>query len=362
MFRDRKPESDPAQRFVWSGEHEERAEPGAPPEPEAPADAAAPPGSWSARHGRALVAAAVIVPLAGGAAGLTAYYGSGQRQHATALTIAETAPESAPATKLAATPAADPSPSASPSASPTPSKSPSITPSAPVSVVTVVKTVAAPATHVTTAKSASSPLVGDWSLNHTAADVTGKHNGTAYNVSWDGGAGIFTGGSDSFVSTAGPVLNTGPGKSFTVSASVFLVQIPTAPHYADTAVSQDAGTDSGFYLQYFQPGNCWAFSRVATDTTNPSTSYRATSSSTPQLNTWTHLVGVFNGATGKMSLYVDGKLEGTTSDPTPFASTGSLAIGRAFYDGGDTDGFDGLITQVQVYDVALSASQVAALN
>jgi hypothetical protein len=354
MFRDRKPESDQSKRFVWNSAEQAEA-----PEPEAPEAAApAPPESWPARHGRALVAAAVIVPLAGGAVGLAAYYGG---QHNTAMTVAETARDSLSPT-AGVTDTASPSPSLSPSKSPSPSKSATPSPAAPASTVTVVKTVAAPVTRVTTVTTVGNPLVGSWPLDHTAADLTGAHNGTANNVSWDGGAGIFSGSSDSFVGTSGPVLDTGSGKSFTVSASVFLVRFPTAPHYADTAVSQDAGTDSGFYLQYVLNDNRWAFSRVATDTTNPATGYRAESSGAPQLNTWTHLVGVYNGSNGQLSLYVNGTLEGTATDPTPFASNGSLAIGRARFNGGATDGFDGLITQVQVYDVALSASQVAALN
>jgi hypothetical protein len=359
MFRDRKPESDQSKRFVWnSAEQDGQAEA---PEPEAPEAAApAPRESWPARHGRALVAAAVIVPLAGGAVGLAAYYGG---QHNTAMTVAETARDSLSPT-AGVTDTASPSPSLSPSKSPSPSKSATPSPAAPASTgtVTVVKTVAAPVTRVTTVKTAGNPLVGSWPLDHSADDLAGAHNGTAHNVSWDGGAGIFSGSSNSFVGTSGPVLDTGSGKSFTVSASVFLVQFPTAPHYADTAVSQDGAKDSAFYLQYVLDDNRWAFSRVATDTTNPATGYRAESSGAPQLNTWTHLVGVYNGGNGQMSLYVNGTLQGTAKDPTPFASNGALAIGRAFYNGTETDGFDGLITEVQVYDVALSASQVSALN
>jgi hypothetical protein len=359
MFRDRKPESDQSKRFVWnSAEQDGQAEA---PEPEAPEAAApAPRESWPARHGRALVAAAVIVPLAGGAVGLAAYYGG---QHGTAMTVAEAAQESVGAkTGVSDIASSSPSPSLSPSKSPSPSKSATPSPAAPASTVTVVKTVAAPVTRVTTVKTAGNPLVGSWPLNHSADDLAGAHNGTAHNVSWDGGAGIFSGSSNSFVGTSGPVLDTGSGKSFTVSASVFLVQFPTAPHYADTAVSQDGAKDSGFYLQYVLDDNRWAFSRVATDTTNPATGYRAEPSGAPQLNTWTHLVGVYNGGNGQMSLYVNGTLQGTAKDPTPFASNGALAIGRAFYNGTETDGFDGLITEVQVYDVALSASQVSALN
>ncbi|OLE27077.1 MAG: hypothetical protein AUG49_06355 [Catenulispora sp. 13_1_20CM_3_70_7] len=203
--------------------------------------------------------------------------------------------------------------------------------------------------------------VGFWSLGHSVLDSAGSHNGTAVDTGWDGGAAVFARTSPSAITTSGPVLATGPGKSFTVSASVYLTSIPTAPQYADTAVSQDAGTDSGFYLQYFQPCNCWTFARVAADTANPSAD-RAQSGSAAQVDVWTHLVGVYDAANGALSLYVNGKLAGAAVDQTPFASNGPLAIGRAYYNGQQTDWFHGLITTVQVFDKALNPSEVAALQ
>jgi hypothetical protein len=141
---------------------------------------------------------------------------------------------------------------------------------------------------------------------------------------------------------------------------VYLTSIPAASQAAATAVSQDGGIASGFFLQYFQPCNCWTFARVAADVANPGP-YRAQTSSAAQLNAWTHLVGVYDGSNGALSLYVNGKLAGAAVDPTPFASNGPLAIGRAYYNGRQTDWFHGLITMVQVFDQALSPSEVAAL-
>lgn len=352
MFRDRKPDPEESSKFVWNkGEGEQTRQVERPREAvrERPA---------SGHHGRALVAAAVIVPLAGGTAGLVAY-----ESHHTATTVstaeaAQVSPGPASAF-VAASPSLLPtlSPSLSPSPSLTPTQSATPTKAAlPTHVVTVVKTVAAPASK---APAAPQP-VGYWTLNHTADDVTGAHDGTATKVDWDGGAATFYGESPSAIVTSGPVLNTGSGHSFTVSASVFLTSIPQAPQYADTAVSQDAGTDSGFYLQYFQPDNRWAFSRVRTNTDNP-TGIRAESTSTPQVEVWTNLTGVYVASTGMMYLYVNGVLEGTAQDTTPFASSGPLAIARGFYDGQDSDWFHGLITQVRVYDQALTAAEVAAI-
>lgn len=376
MFRDRKQDPDQPTKFVWdpgqAGDapaHEPGGEGGAP----APG-----PRSARPRPGRALVAVAVIVPLAGGVAGLVALEG----RHPDTVTATDAARvTSRPvASTVAPSPSGSPSPSLSPSRSRSPSKAPSKTkaassPAAPEKQVTVVKTVAAPAapyvapaTKTTTAAAAASPtatgpqLIGYWPLNHTADDEAGGHSSYAYNVAWDGAAAVFTGdASDSYVATSGPVLNTAAGASFTVSAWVYLTALPTAPQYDSTAVSQDAGTDSGFYLQYTTPCKCWAFSRVGTDTDDPTVADRATAAN-PQLDVWTHLVGVYNGSSQTLSLYVGGTLEGTAPDTTPFASHGSLAIGRGFYNGEQSDGFHGLVGDVRVYQAALSSSQVAAIG
>ena len=348
MFRDRKPDPEESSKFVWNGGAEEQTQ---------QAEKHDAVRERTGHHGRALVAAAVIVPLAGGAVGLVAY----ENHHATTTVTTADAAQVTPGPAsafVAPSPSLLPTltPSLSPSPSLTPTKSATPTAAAPTHVVTVVKTVAAPA-----AKAPTAPRpVAFWTLNHTAADATGAHNGTATKVDWDGGAATFYGEAPSDIVTSGPVLNTGAGHSFTVSASVFLTSIPQSPQYADTAVSQDAGTDSGFYLQYFQPDNCWSFSRVNSDTDNPN-GIRAESTSTPQVDVWTNLTGVYAASTGMLYLYVNGVLEGTAHDSTPFASNGPLAIARGFYNGQDSDWFHGLITQVKVFDQALTPSEVRAI-
>lgn len=81
----------------------------------------------------------------------------------------------------------------------------------------------------------------------------------------------------------------------------------------------------------------------------------------PALNTWTRLVGVFDAADDQLRLYVNGVLQGTATDSSPFAATGDLAIGRAQYDGKPADWFQGAAGEIKVYDVALTAAQVAKI-
>lgn len=212
----------------------------------------------------------------------------------------------------------------------------------------------------------SSPpaLVGDWPLaapasgSDTVADIAGSHPGTASGVQWSsasnvGDYGVFD-GADSVISIPGPILDTGPGGSFTVSAWLYLVQNDTSGTYM-TAVSQDGSSNSGFYLQYSGVDNRWAF-------TLPGSPARAESTGAPALNTWTHVVGVYDAADGQERLYVGGALEDTVTDSGPVASGGSLVIGRGEFQGNPVDWFLGDIRDVEVFDRALTTSQVDSMR
>ncbi len=197
----------------------------------------------------------------------------------------------------------------------------------------------------------------------TALDSMGVHPATAANINWCipqyGSCAAFD-GTNSDIVTSGSVLDTAPGSSFTVSAVVDMTAIP-ANGASATVVSQDGTNDSGFYLQYAGAEKRWAFSRVAGDTNAGPAGIRALSTSGPALNTWTRLVGVFDAADDQLRLYVNGVLQGTATDSSPFAATGDLAIGRAQYDGKPADWFQGAAGEIKVYDVALTAAQVAKI-
>ncbi|MEU9344441.1 protein kinase [Streptomyces sp. NPDC048278] len=206
----------------------------------------------------------------------------------------------------------------------------------------------------TGAVSVPSPLAA-WPLEETsgtvAADDTGRYDGTATAVGWGrgkDGAALFDGGSSQIV-TRGSVLRTGRGRGFTVSAWVCLTRQPAS--FA-TAVAQDAGVVSGFYLQYSPAENRWAFARPG---------LRALSYSVPEPGTWAHLVGVYEGLRNQLVLYVGGTQEAGINDTNPTAAEGPLTIGRATGPTGPTDWFPGSIKQVQVFQRALTAAQVKAL-
>ena len=209
--------------------------------------------------------------------------------------------------------------------------------------------------------------VAAWMLNQTggttAVDSEGVHPGQVYS-GWFTDAACLFNGSTTQITTNGPVLNTGPGSSFTVFADVWLDQ--TTSTLEQTMVSQDGSQDSGFYLQYMGNGTSstsgyWAFSRLGSDTAAPSP-YRAYSTTKAPTKTWTRLAGVFNAATNQLQIYVNGQLQGTATDPTPYGTGGNLAMGRAQYDGKPSDYFRGALSNVEVFDHALDAAQINAIS
>ena len=153
-----------------------------------------------------------------------------------------------------------------------------------------------------------------------------------------------------------PIVDT--AASFTVSAWVNLNSISGY----QTVVSIDGTQVSGFYLQLRADTGKFAFTRPAVDaTTAPSPGGIAGSASAPSTGVWYHLVGVDDVAAGAISLYLNGVLQSTVPYTGGWQANGATAVGRGYY-GGKVDYVHGAIDDVQVFDSALSAGQVAALD
>ena len=300
-----------------------------------------------------LIGSGVLIVLAGAGYGTYALTTPQHPDTSQAAAMTRPSPQLATLPNAAST---SPSPSASVTKSPSPTHS--------TALAARPTTAPAPATRAPAHAPTVPAPVGDWLLNQTtgnvAVDTVGKHDGTAQDGWWAGGT-FLVNGSNSQIYTDGPVLSTGPGASFTVSAWVDMTALPASGIYDESAVSQDGGIASGFYLQYDEPTNRWAFGRAAVNGES-SAVYRALSASPPARSTWTHLVGVYDAENKTQYLYVNGVAQGTATDATPFAAPGDLAIGRAQYNGQEQDWFKGAIKKVEVFDTALSAAQVAELS
>jgi hypothetical protein len=169
---------------------------------------------------------------------------------------------------------------------------------------------------------------------------------SAGSASFDGTSGL--------LASAGPVLNT--AQSYSVSAWVNL-----ASNAPGDAVSQGGTNIGSFSLQYSSGFGGWSFTSASADSTTH-TWNSAHLSTAPATGVWTHLVGVFNSSTGAMSLYVNGALAATGTNSTPWSGSGPLTIGGDQQAGGTKSGFfKGQVADVQVYQRALSSSDVSTL-
>ncbi|MFC0547875.1 LamG-like jellyroll fold domain-containing protein [Kutzneria chonburiensis] len=159
-------------------------------------------------------------------------------------------------------------------------------------------------------------------------------------------------GTNGYASTAAPVVKT--DGSFTVSAWVNLAANDTG----GSVLGQDSVYASGFLLEHIMSDNKWSFSRLGTDSAAGPT-IRAESTGPAQPGVWTHLAAVYDNATAKMTLYVNGQAQGTGTDNTPYAADGVFSIGRAQWNSVQGGFLSGSISDVQAYQAALSATDIA---
>ena len=204
--------------------------------------------------------------------------------------------------------------------------------------------------------------VGHWTFDEgqgaTAADTSGSHPLTLRGgAGWTpglAGSALSIGGPGQSAESNGPVLTTN-GRNYSVSAWVKLAANPDGGPF-QTVVSEDGATNSTFFLQYSAADKVWAFSF-------PNVRARATTVGLPKAGVWYHLVGVRDISTSSLKIYVDGKLSGSASIlGGGDTATGNLAVGRGKYGGNPVDFLNGAVDNVKVFDRALSAAEVAALN
>jgi Concanavalin A-like lectin/glucanases superfamily len=196
----------------------------------------------------------------------------------------------------------------------------------------------------------------------SAADSTSGHPVTLSGPAvWDpegrDGADVTFDGASVYGATAGSVIRT--DGSLTVSAWVRM----RSDAHTGTVVSQAGSRNSGFQLYYSALYQKWVFNRHLTDTDNPAFA-RAMSNNdnAPELDLWTHLVGVFDLTDHKIRLYVNGQFNDAVDCPASWNATGPLEIGRVKYNGGFQDYFQGDIDDVRVYAGALTDQQVLDLD
>ncbi|MEV7342321.1 LamG-like jellyroll fold domain-containing protein [Streptomyces sp. NPDC093544] len=170
------------------------------------------------------------------------------------------------------------------------------------------------------------------------------------------GTALTLDGVDDYAGTVGPVISN--TVSFSVGAWVKLAK--TKPDQPAVIVSQAGSVKPGFEL-YYSAAYGWTVNQYSEDTTT-GTPIRATQGN-PALapgGEWTYVVGSYDAVTDDLRLYVQGKWVATAKVTAPFYASGSLRIGASAVSGTVTSFFPGQISDVQVYDRALSAPEIAA--
>ena len=79
------------------------------------------------------------------------------------------------------------------------------------------------------------------------------------------------------------------------------------------------------------------------------------------VNTWTHLTAVYNMSNDTVKLFVNGVSRATQSTATPFSGSGPLVLGAAMSNGVLGHNWVGQISDVQVYQKALTGAEVTAV-
>ncbi|GAB2705548.1 hypothetical protein GCM10010442_25450 [Kitasatospora kifunensis] len=210
------------------------------------------------------------------------------------------------------------------------------------------------------AASANAPSSTDTSgANHPLAEIGNV------GFSTDHGSSAATGGSALFDGTGGalatstPVLDT--SKSYTVSAWVK----PTNLAGGYTLISQSGTTACAFQLYYSSWGHAWAFGVNPSDTNGVATTAiygPTTGANAPQAGVWAHLVGVYDATAKTIQLYVNGAPAASAPyTGTVWNATAGLQLGRHLSAGSYSDYASALISDVQVYQRALTAADANTL-
>jgi hypothetical protein len=156
--------------------------------------------------------------------------------------------------------------------------------------------------------------------------------------------------------------------SFSVTAWVRLGSILSGNM---TAVGQDgvlSGSAGGFFLGLRYPSagvTKWSFMLEAgkTDNSHGQAAYGSTNITSVDIGKWYHLTGVYDAGEKKIRLYVNGVLnQEITRTASPWKPDGPVVIGRGWWNGGNSDQWNGDIADVRLWNRAITADDLAGTD
>ncbi|WP_332757237.1 LamG domain-containing protein [Streptomyces sp. MT206] len=200
---------------------------------------------------------------------------------------------------------------------------------------------------------------------NAADEETGKYPagfgpGVTFGVPGPGGAidsaAHFNGTSDSWVDAGSTVLDT--QKGFSVSAWVR----PSDLSRDMTVASQDGTGEPGFVLGYGAIDKTWKFSIPLSDVDTLGEWKAVSTGVTPVKDEWVLLTGLYDGAAGKLQLYVNKELKGEMTRRSTWKSYGPLQIGRHIDKAGYEGAFAGDLAEVRVFSRPLLPGQITEIT
>ncbi|MFJ4678551.1 LamG-like jellyroll fold domain-containing protein [Kitasatospora sp. NPDC088783] len=200
---------------------------------------------------------------------------------------------------------------------------------------------------------------GHWLLND-GSGTTGKDTGAYGNpVTLNGGNSwvndpvrgkvLQLDGSTGYGTTSYPVIDTNQ----TLAVSTWVKLNSLSGNSTIVSQSDTAGTENGFQLYYSASWHAFSFNKMnADDMTGTAAEVFGPSSGplAPVAGVWTHLAGVYDPATQKLTMYVNGHVAGsTTYTGANWDARGPVQIGRRLYKGAYGDYANAQISDVQLY-------------
>ncbi|WP_277682402.1 LamG domain-containing protein [Saccharomonospora azurea] len=197
----------------------------------------------------------------------------------------------------------------------------------------------------------------------TTADSVGGRTGTLHNGAQFGagriGNAIHLDGMNDHVSTAEADLRF--DRSFTVAAWVRINERSGKT----TAVSVDGAHTSKFRLGHVRDNQnrlgTWYFEMAESDSESATITKAASSPLESEVNTWVHLVGVYDADTGELWLYINGTRHGDGTLQNAWDADGGLQIGRGKSEGTPAEFWPGAVDDVRLYTGALTADHIETL-
>jgi serine/threonine protein kinase, bacterial len=170
-------------------------------------------------------------------------------------------------------------------------------------------------------------------------------------LAFEGGSAVASVRNNSIVNTA---------SSFTVSIWVDL-QSYSKSKYSTVLAFQGSSVDA--YTIEYNPGwGGWAFNHTTIDGSGASW-VAAAAKTAPKTNTWTHLVGVYNSSSHTLSLFENGTKVVERTGITGWNGDSKITLGANSYPSGAIyTPMTGELSDLQIFDSALTATQVAAIQ